>query len=50
MLAPGFAGLYQINIVIPPWVAANPEIRVAVAGAQSPPDVRIPVDVPAGTP
>jgi uncharacterized protein (TIGR03437 family) len=42
-LAPGFAGLYQINLKIPDWAAANPEIRLSAAGLQSPPGIHIPI-------
>lgn len=36
-LAPGFAGLYQINLVVPPLTPANPEVRVQVGPQISPP-------------
>ena len=36
-LAPGFAGLYQINLVVPPLTPANPEVRVQVGAQISPP-------------
>jgi uncharacterized protein (TIGR03437 family) len=36
-LAPGFAGLYQINLVVPPLTPANPEVRVQVGTQISPP-------------
>jgi uncharacterized protein (TIGR03437 family) len=42
-VAPGFAGLYQINIQLPQSTAANPEIRIGVAGQISPPGLLIPV-------
>jgi uncharacterized protein (TIGR03437 family) len=42
-VAPGFAGLYQINVTLPDWVAANPEIRVGLADSLSPPGLRLPV-------
>ncbi len=36
-LAPGFAGLYQINLVVPPLTPPNPEVRVQVGLQISPP-------------
>ena len=44
-LAPGFAGLYQINLRIPPGMAANPEIRLRAGedGANSVGGVRVAV-------
>ena len=36
-LAPGFAGLYQINLIVPPMTPANPEVRVQVGPQISPP-------------
>jgi uncharacterized protein (TIGR03437 family) len=41
-LAPGFAGLYQINLKLPADLAGNPEIRVAVGTQISPPAVILP--------
>jgi uncharacterized protein (TIGR03437 family) len=41
--APGFAGLYQINLWLPAEVAAWPEVRIAVGDTVSPSGVRIPV-------
>jgi uncharacterized protein (TIGR03437 family) len=41
--APGFAGLYQINLTLPRSTDANPEIRVQVDGAISIPQVYLPV-------
>jgi uncharacterized protein (TIGR03437 family) len=38
-LAPGFAGLYQINLIVPPLTPSNPEIRVAVGNQISPASV-----------
>ena len=40
-LAPGFAGLYQINLVVPADVPANPEIRLSAAGQISPPLIQL---------
>ena len=34
--APGFAGLYQINLLLPGDAPSNPEIRIAVADRMSP--------------
>jgi len=42
-LAPTFAGLYQINIRIPDWAAANPEIRIRVGKKTSPEGVHLPL-------
>jgi uncharacterized protein (TIGR03437 family) len=42
-LAPTFAGLYQINIRIPDWAAANPEIRIRVRKKTSPEGVHLPL-------
>lgn len=35
-LTPGFAGLYQINLVLPPNPGPDPEIRVAIGSQTSP--------------
>jgi uncharacterized protein (TIGR03437 family) len=40
-LAPGWAGLYQINLKLPESTGPNPEIRVAVGEAISPPGLRL---------
>jgi uncharacterized protein (TIGR03437 family) len=40
-LAPGFAGLYQINLVIPPLTPLNPEIRISIGPQISPPAVML---------
>lgn len=47
-LAPGFAGLYQINALLPNNVEGEPELRIGVDGALSPEGVRLPVRKPAG--
>ena len=38
-LAPGFAGLYQINLKVPPLAPPNPEFRVQVGNQISPPGI-----------
>lgn len=40
--APGFAGLYQINLRLPDALTANPEIRIGFRDAMSPMSVRLP--------
>ncbi len=40
--APGFAGLYQVNLKLPAELQPNPEIRVAVGEEISPPGFRLP--------
>ncbi len=40
-LAPGWSGLYQINVLLPEGAGPDPEIRVAVGDAISPPGLRI---------
>lgn len=42
-VAPGYAGLYQINLKLPVSTGANPEIRLQLDGAISIPQVRLPV-------
>ena len=42
-IAPGFAGLYQIDFTLPKSTGANPEIRVQVESAISVPKVYLPV-------
>lgn len=42
-LAPTFAGLYQINIRIPDWAAATPEIRIRTGKRTSPEGVHLPL-------
>lgn len=41
-LAPGFAGLYQINLRLPAKLPADPEIRIVIAGQTSPALIRLP--------
>lgn len=41
-LAPGFAGLYQINIKLPDEISENPELRIAMCDAISRPGLKIP--------
>lgn len=41
-VAPYFAGLYQVNIVVPDWIAEFPEIRLSVKGQTSPAGIRAP--------
>lgn len=40
--APGFAGLYQINLHLPDGLAGSPEIRIAMGDAISPAGIRLP--------
>lgn len=40
-LAPGFAGLYQINLRLPQRLSPNPEVRVFVGEHGSPPNIRL---------
>ncbi len=42
-VAPGFAGLYQINLELPASTGKNPEIRLQLDGAASIPGVHLPV-------
>lgn len=41
-VAPGFAGLYQINLALPEGIGASPEIRVSVGAAMSAAGVILP--------
>jgi uncharacterized protein (TIGR03437 family) len=41
-LAPGFAGLYQINLRLPDALPANPEIQIAISGQTSQAGIRLP--------
>lgn len=40
--APGFAGLYQVNVRLPDRITPNPEVRIAVADQTSKPALKIP--------
>lgn len=40
--APGFAGLYQVNVRLPDQIAANPEIRISLADQTSKPSLKLP--------
>jgi uncharacterized protein (TIGR03437 family) len=42
-LAPGFAGLYQINLLLPSDLAANPQIQLQVGAQISPGSILLPV-------
>ena len=42
-IAPGFAGLYQINLILPGSTGANPEIRIGIGDAISKAGLHIPV-------
>lgn len=42
-IAPGFAGLYQINLAIPASTGSNPEIRLAIGDVVGIPGLHIPV-------
>lgn len=39
--APGFAGLYQINVRVPEHLPHDPEIRISISGLKSPAGVRL---------
>lgn len=41
-LAPGFSGLYQINVVLPSWLPANPNVQIAIGAEVSPDGVELP--------
>ena len=49
-VAPGYAGLYQINFWLPENVGADPEVRIAMGDDISPPGIQIPVAVLSGEP
>jgi uncharacterized protein (TIGR03437 family) len=42
-VAPGFAGLYQVNLLLPSNVGANPAIRANLGGESSPAGLTLPV-------
>jgi uncharacterized protein (TIGR03437 family) len=42
-LAPGFAGLYQINVRLPDGVGGNPQIQIGLADVISPLGLKLPV-------
>jgi len=42
-ITPGFAGLYQINLILPGNTGTNPEIRVAMGNQTSPPGLLLAV-------
>jgi len=42
-LAPGFAGLYQINLVLPSTLGVNPQIQIAVGAQISPASIQLAV-------
>jgi uncharacterized protein (TIGR03437 family) len=44
--APGFAGLYQINLLIPPGTGADPEIQIGVNNSMSRTGLHLPVQLP----
>ena len=41
-IAPGFSGLYQINLLLPALLPSNPEIQVVMGPQMSPPGVILP--------
>jgi uncharacterized protein (TIGR03437 family) len=43
-IAPGFAGLYQINVIVPKSTNANPEIRIGFGKQLSMPGIHLPVE------
>lgn len=40
-VTPGFAGLYQINLLLPDPVPANPLIQIVIGSQSSPPEVQL---------
>ena len=45
-VAPGFAGLYQINLKVPDTLRRNPQIRIGFNEVMSPEGVRLPAQQP----
>jgi uncharacterized protein (TIGR03437 family) len=43
-VAPGFAGLYQVNVQLPAQLPANPEIRLGLGGTMSPAGLILPAN------
>jgi uncharacterized protein (TIGR03437 family) len=43
-IAPGFAGLYQINVQIPNTVDQNPDLQIGLGDALSPPGIKLPLN------
>ncbi|MFN7921071.1 MAG: hypothetical protein U0Q16_13305 [Bryobacteraceae bacterium] len=41
-VAPGFAGLYQVNLMLPAGLPADPEIRISAGGGTSPAGILLP--------
>jgi uncharacterized protein (TIGR03437 family) len=39
--APGFIGVYQINLKLPDRIGPNPEVRIALGDRISPPGLRL---------
>jgi uncharacterized protein (TIGR03437 family) len=44
-VAPGFAGLYQINLQLPNNVNASPDLQIGLGAALSPAGVKLPVSL-----
>jgi uncharacterized protein (TIGR03437 family) len=42
--APGFIGVYQINLKLPDRIGPNPEVRIALGDRISPPGLRLPAE------
>ena len=45
-VAPGFAGVYQINIKLPAWTGLNPELRIAIGDQLGKAGLHLPVRAP----
>jgi uncharacterized protein (TIGR03437 family) len=41
-VTPGFAGLYQINLQLPPTLPANPQIQLSIGTQISPAAIQLP--------